>query len=272
MKTLKTGEFYGNTNETIRLEGITLTDTEYTHEKVDWHYHENAYFTFILEGMVLEGNKKESYECTAGSLLFHNWQDAHYNIKPNVFTRGFHIELEPGWFSQYDISTVAIQGNLQLTHPSMKVLLYNIFKESKLAMGTAQPAIDALLIQLFSLLNNDKETHRRQRPAWVQQLKDLLQDAPEGWTLTGLAKLLDIHPVHLSRDFSKHFHCTLGEYTRTLQVQRALCLLPDTRLSMTDIALQSGFADQSHFIRSFKALHHITPFHYRKILLKKRKC
>jgi len=38
MNNLKTGQFYGSTNETIRLKGVTLTDTEYTHEKVDWHF------------------------------------------------------------------------------------------------------------------------------------------------------------------------------------------------------------------------------------------
>ncbi len=91
METLKTGSFYGQTNQTLHLDFATITDTEYTHDKVDWHYHENAYFTFILDGKVIEGNKKEVYNCTAGSLLFHNWQDPNYNIKPKGYTRGFHI-------------------------------------------------------------------------------------------------------------------------------------------------------------------------------------
>ena len=61
MNLLRTGHFFGETNRRICLDGITLTDTEYTHERVDWHYHENAYFTFILQGKLIEGNKKESY-------------------------------------------------------------------------------------------------------------------------------------------------------------------------------------------------------------------
>ena len=48
MKHLQTGQFHGQTNRTIALEGITLTDTEYTLDKVDWHYHENAYFTYLM--------------------------------------------------------------------------------------------------------------------------------------------------------------------------------------------------------------------------------
>ena len=59
MKLLQTGQFYGQTNNTFLLNGLALTDTEYTQEKVDWHYHENAYFTFILQGNIIEGNKKE---------------------------------------------------------------------------------------------------------------------------------------------------------------------------------------------------------------------
>ena len=58
MNTLQTGQFYGVTNETTTHGGLTLTDTEYTHEHVDWHYHQNAYFTFILDGRVIEANKK----------------------------------------------------------------------------------------------------------------------------------------------------------------------------------------------------------------------
>ena len=110
MKKLLTGQFYGQTNQTIYLDGITLTDTEYTHDKVDWHYHENAYFTFILQGNVIEGNKKEVYNCSEGSLLFHNWQEPHYNIKPTGFTRGFQIELEQKWIDAFAFDL----NNLQL--------------------------------------------------------------------------------------------------------------------------------------------------------------
>lgn len=60
MEHLQKGTFFGQTNETILLDGITLTDTVYTHSKVDWHYHENAYFTFILEGNVISEIKNHT--------------------------------------------------------------------------------------------------------------------------------------------------------------------------------------------------------------------
>ena len=272
MNNLKTGQFYGSTNETIRLKGVTLTDTEYTHEKVDWHFHENAYFTFILEGELLEGNKKEQYDCNAGSILFHNKQEAHYNIKPDGFTRGFHIELNPKWFDSYEIDTCSINGTLNIVLPQMKALMYNIFKEAKLSREHAQPAIDFLLIELFSLLSGIKITADRKTPGWVYQIRDLLNDDTEDKSLTELAMLINIHPVHLSRDFSKYYNCNLGEYIRSIKIQRALTMMTDKRLSLTEIAFSCNFADQSHFIRSFKAKYHIPPSYFRKFLLRKQKC
>ncbi|TWJ00678.1 AraC family transcriptional regulator [Mucilaginibacter frigoritolerans] len=266
MNNLKTGQFYGITNETIRLDGLTLTDTEYTHEKVDWHYHENAYFTFILEGRVVEGNKKETYHCDAGSLLFHNWQESHYNIKPNGFTRGFHIELEKDWLCKYEISNAGIQGSINFADPHAKMLMYNLFRESKLDQHNGALAIDVLLVELFSLMNNIQVTGDKKKPKWVDQIRELLNDTIEDLSLTDIAKTLNIHPVHLSRDFYKHFNCRLGDYRRALKIERALSLLPKADLSLTEIAFQCGFADQSHFIRSFKSLQHLSPLQYRRLL------
>ena len=268
MKSLLTGQFYGTTNETIHLNGITLTDTEYTHEKVDWHFHENAYFTFILEGKLLEGNKKDMFSCNTGTLLFHNCQEAHYNIKPEGFTRGFHIELDQKWIDSYGIRTASLSGSHNLVYPRMKWLMYNIFRETKFSAESGQPAIDALLLELLTTLSGVAESSSKKRPEWVDKIKEILNDAMEEFTLSELAVILDIHPVHLSRYFSRYFNCTLGDYIRTIKLQRALSLLPERDLSLTDIAMSCNFADQSHFIRSFKAQYLITPSEFRKILLK----
>ena len=267
MTNLTTGQFYGKTNELLQVEGLTLTDTEYTHDWVDWHFHENAYFTFILEGCVLEGNKKETYYCSAGSLLFHNWQEAHYNKKPPGFTRGFHIELDPNWLNSLDLDIGRIQGSLNVVNPQLKVLLYKIVKESKFEDTTRYIAIQSLLIEaISSLVGYEKDAYRRP-PSWVIQLRDVLHDTPlENWTLPALAQTVGVHPVHLSRSFTHYFNCTLSHYIRSIKIQRSLSLLPQKSLSLTDIALECGFADQSHFIRCFKAIYQTKPSAYRTIL------
>ena len=265
MNYLPTGEFHGQTNTTIDLDGIVLTDTEYTQDRVDWHYHENAYFTFILQGHVLESNRKETYHCSPGSLLFHNWQDAHYNIKPPGFTRGFHIELEHTWLRQHAVDITALEGSSHIADPDARLLLYQIFRETKTGDDVADLSIKSLLLQLLSQMLRDKEESRGRKPAWTGKLKELLHDElGKSPTLEELGGILGIHPVHLSRDFPNYFHCGLGEYIRKMRVARSLALLPDKRLSLTETAFECGFADQSHFTRCFKAAMGVTPLAYKK--------
>ena len=129
MKCSKPGEFYGKSNETLVLDGIILNDSDYIYDTVDWHYHENAYFTFLLEGSSLDGNKKQIHECSTGSLLFQNWQDPHYNIGSKQYTRGFHVEILPSWFAFHHIPVNLVQGSIIIMDPSLKILMYNFFKE-----------------------------------------------------------------------------------------------------------------------------------------------
>jgi AraC family transcriptional regulator len=267
MKHLQTGEFHGQTNKTIHLNGITLTDTEYTHDKVDWHYHENAYFTFILQGNVIEGNKKEIYNCSAGSLLFHNWQEPHYNIKPKGFTRGFHIELEQQWLNGFDFGLGDLMGSINISNPDLKLLLYKIVKVSKIEDDTTALAVQSLLLQLMAQMVNDNKISVKKAPLWVNKIREILHDKfCDKITLADLSNDLNIHPVHLSRDFHKYFYCSLGEYIRKLKIEKSLSLLSKKNTPLSDISFECGFADQSHFIRCFKQINGINPLEYRKLI------
>lgn len=267
MKQLFTGEFFGETNERIYFDGITLTDTEYTHSKVDWHYHENAYFTFILQGFVKEINKKETYTCTPGTLLFHNWQEPHYNIKPPGFTRGFHIEVKQSWIQSFLHNTNGLYGNLNIADPSLKILLYKIFKETKKNDASTALATEDLLLQLFTGLQKVTTNYTTSKPKWVAIVRELLHESyNENLSLSLIAKEANIHPIHLSRDFQKHFYCSIGEYVRKLKVTKSLSLLPVKQHSLSSISFECGFADQSHFIRCFKEYTGISPLAYRKLL------
>lgn len=269
MQQLGAGQFYGQTNRLLQVGELTLTDTEYTHEQVDWHYHENAYFTFILAGRVLEGDRKQQQPCAAGSLLFHHWQEAHYNRKPPGYTRGFHIEVPPAWFASVGLAPCAVQGSVHVRDPAVKNIIYRIFHETQLNDPSSALAIESLLTAGLQHLARGAEHASAAAPLWVGRIRELLHDTPlVPWTLVGLAHEAGIHPAHLSRGFPLYFSCTLGQYVRHLRVQRALTLFFDPQLSLLDIALACGFYDQSHFIRCFQAVMHERPARYRQVLVR----
>ncbi|RYY58168.1 MAG: AraC family transcriptional regulator [Chitinophagaceae bacterium] len=266
MKRLVKGEFFGETNRTIHLDGLTLTDTVYTHDTVDWHYHEHAYFTFILQGAVIEGNKNETCECPAGTLLFHNWQEPHYNSKPPGFTRGFHVEIEQEWLTRSQLD-VSVQGSFRVDDPSARLMMYQVAAETQAFVPSSGLAVQSLLLNLLSGIADRSRCRYSGSPLWVAKLKEILHahsDNPP--SLSQLSVLLQVHPVHLSRDFSKYFHCTMGEYLRKLKVTRSLGLLGNREQSLTNIAFECGFADQSHFVRCFREQNGTTPSVYRRLL------
>jgi AraC-like DNA-binding protein len=258
MEKLEKGEFYGTHYKKSAFQNIIITDTEYTHSKVDWHYHENPYFTYLLQGKLFESNKKESYYLEPGSLLFHKWQDAHYNIKPTEYTRGFHIELNESWFVNLDLKTIGMEGSVNLKDPLVKNLMNKIFIETKINDQFTNISIEASLIEIFSTIIQPTQNSFK-KPLWVNKLQELLLEEEIDYSLNSLSSILEIHPIHLSREFSRYFGTTLGNYIRLLKLNKAFYLITSNKLSMTEICYQCGFYDQSHFITNFKKIYNTTP-------------
>ena len=73
--------------------------------------------------------------------------------------------------------------------------------------------------------------------------------------------------MHLSRAIPKYLGSTLGNYLRQQKIRNAINLMMNPKLSLTDIAYQCGFSDQSHFSRIFKLYFNKTPKSYRKEIL-----
>ncbi|UYQ95681.1 chromate resistance protein [Chitinophaga horti] len=126
--------------------------------------------------------------------------------------------------------------------------------------------------QLLAVLNEALKSGRgRRMPAWVQELKNIIQDHIDtSLTLKELSQDLDINPSYLSREFSKHFdNLSFGEYLRKQRIEKAVELMRNPAHSLTEIAYLTGFSDQSHFSRIFRQHMGESPSDYRRKLLKK---
>ena len=129
--------------------------------------------------------------------------------------------------------------------------------------------IETLFLKATDQMISKSGNQQLRLPAWTKKINEILYNSdPEKITLDYLSTELNIHPVHISRDFSKHFNCSLGCYLRKIKVEKALSLLSNKDLSLTSIAFDCGFADQSHFLRCFKNITGFKPSEYRKIILR----
>lgn len=265
MDFLQRGVYFGVETSVLHSVGVLMTDTVYTHDRVGWHYHENAYFTFLLCGGMLEGSRRQVYHCGAGTLLFHHWQEPHYNIKYPLPTRGFHLELDALWFGKHELAVDSFSGSHEFRNPVVRNLFSKIYVESKLGAGAVGLSIEALLMEVFGGLGNIAPVVLDRH--WSKVVRDLLHDrCMEQVSLAELSAVTGLHPVHISRSFPQYFHMTFGEYVRQCRVERAAVLMADPGQSLAGVAYSCGFSDQSHFTRSFRKVHGITPSQYRGLL------
>jgi AraC family transcriptional regulator len=94
----------------------------------------------------------------------------------------------------------------------------------------------------------------------IQHLLAFLHDHfDQDIALDDLAQLVHISPAHLRRVFKQATGVAPHQYLLQLRVDRAKALLQSGNHSIRDVALQVGFADQSHLNRHFKKYLGVTP-------------
>jgi len=81
--------------------------------------------------------------------------------------------------------------------------------------------------------------------------------------LAQLAAVASLSPFHFHREFKRSTGLTPGKYIFELRMEHAERLLSDSELPLAQVALQVGFADQSHFTAAFRRARSITPRAYR---------
>ncbi|MVM33724.1 helix-turn-helix domain-containing protein [Spirosoma sp. HMF4905] len=160
-----------------------------------------------------------------------------------------------------------IQDDQQLLAQGMVIYdaLYSWARHLQTVKHTQSPTERLLLEVLHTFLNRGD---KRKSPAWVHELKELIQDQIDTnltLSLTELSENLAINPAYVSRTFARYFDdLSFGEYIRKLRIEKALQLLDTTTYSLTEIAYLTGFSDQSHFTRIFKKQTGQNPSEYRK--------
>lgn len=86
----------------------------------------------------------------------------------------------------------------------------------------------------------------------------------EKLTVSDVATAVGISPTYFSTFFAQHFFQHFSEYLRCYRIEQACALLAGTSMTVTAVALATGFSSGSHFIRQFRAVKGVTPFAYRK--------
>lgn len=267
-RTLRPGEFHGTPRETRRHAGLTFAETEYAAgHRLPRHAHAHPFFSLLLRGTFRERLDRGTRDCIPTSLVFYPEHEPHEEAFGSEGGRAFHVELGSPWIDEMKErgmtyasgSSETLGGRLNLLMTRLYAWLY--------WDGTGVGAEEIVLEMLSAVTPRDGLGTERRPPPWLDRVRAILHERyAQVVSVSDLAAEAGVHPVHVARVFRRHEGCTIGQYVRRLRIELACAGLVDPTLTLSQIALSTGFSDQAHFTRRFKEVTGLTPGRYREVV------
>ena len=266
---LRPGQFYGHILKKHNCCGLTLSELKHeSARKLPEHSHELAFFCLVLDGDYREqyGAKKVEYQ--PFTVLFHPPGLTHHDEIGHSGARFFNVELQSQWIARLGEYSTVPATSVDLHGGEMVWLATRLYREYREMNACAPLAIEGLALEMLATVARTKEPSEKRAPSWLARAVDLLHaDFHQNLTVNQVAAEIGVHPFHLSKVFRQFHHQSIGEYTHKLRVHFACQQLLQPEIELADVALQAGFADQSHFTRIFKQITGLTPGAFRAAMM-----
>ena len=210
------------------------------------HTHETPHLLIVLDGELAE----DGHCLRRGAIRFSPPGDEH-------FVRG--LDRARMLLILGDCMSCAVDARITSSEPGVARL-------GELVAGACHrpdgreglsAAVDDLLATTASVCARNQE---RIAPVWLTELRRLVQHGDEASrNVTALARRAGVSREHLARSFRGWYGTSLSEFLRDRRLARAWRRLVTTDWPLADVAIESGFADQSHLTRQMHAAYGLTP-------------
>jgi AraC family transcriptional regulator len=249
------------------IAGFTLTETAYTPSlRLPKHSHQSAYFCFVLQGSFTEFYGQQSRACVPSTLVFHPSDERHSD---HFYTaaRCLNLMIDAAWMERVRQHSEILDSPIDFHGGFLTQLATKLYKEFCRMDELSPMIVEGLTIEILGeAARHSTKRHRHTPPQWLVHARELLHDQfHECLTLSKVADSVGVHETHLSREFRRYYHSTVGGYIRRLRIEFACRKLCASDTSLSTIALAAGFFDQSHFTRTFKQMTGMSPAAYRRI-------
>jgi AraC family transcriptional regulator len=103
-------------------------------------------------------------------------------------------------------------------------------------------------------------------PAWLRDVVARMTDAWQpGLAVRDVAASAGVHPVYLARCLRRWFGVSGGELLRRTRLRRAASAIADGDRTVSTVAHETGFTDESHLWREFSRTTGLTPAQFRRL-------
>jgi len=267
---LAAGSFYGAIQGKRELCGAIFTDlSHHSPRKLPAHSHELPFFGIVMAGQYGERYGRQQTFFSPFTIMFRPAGVPHQDEIGPRGVRFFEIELRQNWRKKLEDCS----GTLNHAYDDRaggQVLWLGMKLYLELHSGVAdEMATESLLSELLACVGCTRERLQGKdgRPLWLGRVVDKINaDYSDRLTLDQLSAEAGVHPVHLSRVFRRWNGQGIGEYVHRLRIRVACEQMLRSDMPMAEIGLAAGFADQSHFTRSFRRVTGMSPARFRSMI------
>jgi AraC family transcriptional regulator len=229
------------------------------------HSHEHGYFCFVRRGTYREEYGGRQRLCGPQTFAYHPPGELHAEHIGRSEVWSFNIEVTPDWRGSAGVP-LPFGRPFDTQGGPLVGLAIQLFHEFSRTDAASALVVEGLALELFGLsLRAADGGAACSTPPWLERVREILNAsgrAPP--SLSGLAAEAGVHPGYLAAAFRQHFGCSVGDYARRRRVLLACRQLTETDRPLAAIACDAGFADQSHFTRTFRRIVGVTPAVYRR--------
>ncbi len=233
------------------------------------HVHRALELGLVLEGDAIVRVDERLFPVKKGSLFFFNANEPHQiQASSQAGIKVAYLQVASSFCSEYlscfrnlELQENDLTGTLppqyldELTKLMVQALTDYMAEDSDLYALRCVCSICQLYSRLLTVVPYRQMTEaaylaRNKKMARLSRITEYIDNNySEKITLEQLAKQESVTTTYLSHFIHDHLHMTFQEYVSSVRFERALKLLRDTSMCMTDVSVVSGFSDVKYLSR-----------------------
>jgi AraC family transcriptional regulator len=264
---LAPGRFYGQVERQWASDLLTVSLVRHHAARaVPEHGHAHAFIMLLLEGCYRERVDEQRVESQPMSVVFHPEGMVHQDDIVSDGCRFLTVEVSPAMLADEIREDRGVSCVRDLSGGPSVWLMLRLLRDLPVA-SQSPVAMEEPVAELLQSLARPRRDRSYVEPAWLKRI-DRLIDARyrEPIVLRELAEEAGVHPVHVSRVFKRARGLSIRAAVHRRRVVEACRLLQESRMPLSEIALLTGFYDQSHLCGVVRRVTGFSPHGMRRLI------
>ncbi|MFA9396880.1 MAG: helix-turn-helix domain-containing protein [Clostridiaceae bacterium] len=244
------------------------------------HWHEEIEIIYVVDKILKVGINENIYTLNQRDIIIVSTGDVHYFLPQYKNNNRIIIQAKPSLFKEVSdlitgkqiISPVIKKNNL--IHKKIEQKILDVEKEFKDKKPAYMISIKAMILEIITIIIREVEMETYLQEDQIKRLNSINKlekvfdyidnNYNNEISLDEISKVAHLSKYHFTRFFKQTLGMTFLQYLNNYRISKSMDLLVNSRGSITDIALKSGFSSIKTFNRVFKNVRGCTPTEYRK--------